>query len=51
MRRRPSDKFSLSKESEYVDLETNNKAGSSIGLTDVDLSSNDNNNRSGDLNN
>ena len=43
MRRYLLDKYSSSKESEYVDLKTD-EASSSIDLTDVDTSSNDDDN-------
>ena len=43
MRRYLLDKYSSSKESEYADLKTN-EASSSIDLTDINTSSNDDNN-------
>ena len=43
MRRYLLDKYSSSKESEYADLKTD-EASSSIDLTNVDTSSNDNDN-------
>jgi hypothetical protein len=44
MRRYLLDKYSLSKESEYADLKTD-EASSSTDLTNVDTSSNNNDNR------
>jgi hypothetical protein len=43
MRQYLLDKYSLSKESKYIDLKTN-EASSSIDLTNVNTSSNNNNN-------